>query len=303
MKVETVAYKGWDSALRLSNQEVELVITTLVGPRVIRFGFIGEDNEFVEFSNQVGQTGGSEFRSYGGHRFWHAPEIFPRTYFPDNFPVKVEQLQGMVRVTPPLETSNGIQKSIDFALDDHAARVHVTHRLQNNGEWPVKLAAWALSVMNLGGVVIVPLPERKSYEGNLLPGNLMSLWLYTDMSDPRYTWGKRFIMLRHDAHAAGPQKIGLSVPDSWSAYARNGHLFVKQAAYDNKAEYPDGGCNVESYSCADFIELETLGPLTILDPGQSLEHHETWTLLRDVPQPQSEADIEKNVWPRVQAIL
>ena len=36
---EKVSYGGWPNCVRLNNGKVELIITTDVGPRVIRFGF------------------------------------------------------------------------------------------------------------------------------------------------------------------------------------------------------------------------------------------------------------------------
>ena len=80
MKIETIAYGGWDNCLRLSNDKIEIVITLDVGPRLIRLGFPGGPNHFKEFPETLGQTGGTEWNSYGGHRLWHAPEQMPRTY-------------------------------------------------------------------------------------------------------------------------------------------------------------------------------------------------------------------------------
>jgi hypothetical protein len=41
--------------------------------------------------------------------------------------------------------------------------------------------------------------------------------------------------------------------------------------------------SVQCYSCGDFIEVETLGPLATLAPGESTTHRETWTLTRVDP--------------------
>ena len=54
--MEKIAYQGWNNCIRLSNGIIELVITADVGPRVIRFGFIGAQNEFDE--DWLGVTGG-----------------------------------------------------------------------------------------------------------------------------------------------------------------------------------------------------------------------------------------------------
>src|SRR5882724_1631173 len=89
VKIEKINYGGWANCLRLSNRLIDLVATTDVGPRLIRFGFVGQRNEFREFPGMLGKRGGRRWRIYGGHRLWMAPEALP--YFPDNRPVKAVQ--------------------------------------------------------------------------------------------------------------------------------------------------------------------------------------------------------------------
>jgi hypothetical protein len=98
-----------------------------------------------------------------------------------------------------------------------------------------------------------------------------------------------------------PQKVGALVPDGWLAYARNGHLFVKTFEYVPGADYPDLGCSAEIFTNADFLETESLAPLANLNPGTAVEHVEHWFLFRDVPMPESEADVEAHVLPKVEA--
>ena len=86
--MEIVDFGGWANSIRLSNGEIELVVTTDVGPRIIRLGFVGGQNLFHNYPSTLGRTGDPEWNNYGGHRLWHAPEVFPRTYTPDNVPVE-----------------------------------------------------------------------------------------------------------------------------------------------------------------------------------------------------------------------
>ncbi|HSB78388.1 MAG TPA: hypothetical protein VLM91_06355 [Candidatus Methylomirabilis sp.] len=44
--VTKIAYRGWPNCYQVSNGLVELVVTTDVGPRLIRFGFSGENGLF-----------------------------------------------------------------------------------------------------------------------------------------------------------------------------------------------------------------------------------------------------------------
>ena len=298
--IKKVAYRGWPNCYRIANGTVELIVTADVGPRVIRFGRPGRPNLFKEYDQAVGKRGGKQWRLYGGHRLWAAPEANPRTYFPDNFPVTVEQAAGWVRLIPPAETANGLQKEIDIKLAPRGARVLVRHRLRNLGSWPVECAPWALSVMAPGGTCIVPLPVRTAHPPGLLPSGTLALWPYTDMRDPRWTWGRKYILLQQvPAPTSTPQKIGTLVPAGWAAYALHGQLFVKNFACVAGATYPDFGCNFEAYTNHEMLEVESLGPLTKIEPGQTVEHHETWSLFDKVPPPQSDRDVDRFILPKV----
>lgn len=299
MEVKKIAYAGWHNCYRLSNPKIELILTSDIGPRIIRFGFPGEENEFKEFGEQMGASGGDEWRIYGGHRLWHSPEAKPRTYHPDNDPVLIEEYEGYIQAYQPVESTTGIQKEMDIALDPNAARVTITHRLRNCGLWDVRLAVWALTVMNLGGTAIIPLPPRGSHTEFLLPTNTISLWAYTNMADPRWTWGQRFILFRQDPKWDTPQKVGAMVPDGWAAYARAGHLFVKKFNFHTGVEYPDMGCCVEVFNRGDMAELETLSPVVTLASGAIVEHVEQWELYRDVPVPQNDEDVIQHILPKI----
>lgn len=299
-----VAYAGWKNCYKLSNGKIELILTGDVGPRIIRFGFVGGPNEFCEWPEQLGTTGGKQWKIYGGHRLWHAPEIEPRTYAPDNANVEIQDHGKFVRAVQPVETLTGIQKEIDVKLSSSKNHVQVTHRLTNRGQWAVELAPWALSVMAPGGVAIIPLPPRGSHPENLLPNTVMIGWAYTDMTDPRWTWGKKTILLRQQqGKDVLPQKIGFGLLDGWAAYANNGRLFVKQFPYVKGAKYPDGGCNFEAFTNHQMLEVESLGPVVTLQPGASVEHIEQWHLFADVKQPNSEAEVNRKVLPLVKKVL
>jgi hypothetical protein len=301
--IDRGASYNWPNCYRLSNSHIELIVTTDVGPRVIHFGFTGAENEFGVFPEQLGLTGDDEWHSYGGHRFWHAPEAIPRTYHADNVPLQVLPQPEGVRLVQPVEPSTGIQKQIDLWMAPGEAHVRVTHRLTNRNLWALELAPWALTVMAPGGVAIMPLPPRGPHSPqHMSPTSVLAIWPYTDPADPRYVWGSKYVMLRQDPALPVARKLGASVPDGWAAYARGGHLFVKRFRYDPQATYPDFGCCVEIFTNAEMLELETLGPLARLAPGASVEHVEDWYLYAGVPAPGNDADIEARVLPLVYGI-
>jgi hypothetical protein len=297
--VKQIPFLGWDNCIQLSNQQIELVVTANVGPRIIHFGFVSDENVFATFPNQLGRTGDAEWQNYGGHRFWLAPEQMPRTYYPDNNPVTVEDHGTFVRFTAPVETTTRMQKTMDIALDPNAAKVTVTHTVQNLNPWTVELAPWALSVMAAGGTAVLPLPPRGSHADNLLPTGHLITWAYTNMADSRWTWGEQYILLRQDRKATTPQKIGSNNTAGWLGYVRDGRFFLKQFALHNpQATYPDRNSSTELYTDSNILELESLAPLVQLQPNASASHTETWQLFNNVPTPQNDADVVTHLLPK-----
>jgi hypothetical protein len=300
--MDKIEYQDWPNCYRLANSQVDLIVTADVGPRIIRFGFLNQDNEMKEYPATLGQTGGDEWRNYGGHRLWHAPEHQTRTYYPDNEPVEVQPLDDAygLRVIQNIEPTTGIQKEIDIHLDPNHAHVTVVHRFHSHNLWDVELAMWALTVVAPGGKAIVPLPPRGAHGEYLLPTTTLAIWPYTDMSDPRWTWGFKHILLQQGE--AGPQKVGLYNSDGWLAYARNNHLFVKTFTPNADAIHPDLGCNVEIFTNKDMLELETLGPLTKLGSGQTITHTEQWHLFDDIASPSNDADVDSSILPLIHSV-
>lgn len=300
VKIEKVSYKGWPNCYRMTNGQIELIVTSDVGPRIIRFAFAGDENEFKEYADQMGKTGGREWRIYGGHRLWHAPEAQPRTYAPDNSPIEIGAEGGRIHAIQPVEEMTGIQKEMEIRMAADAPRVEVLHRLRNKNPWAVELAPWALTVLPQGGRVILPMPPRGKHPEALPPTHPLVLWAYTDFRDKRWTLGFKYIVLQQDPKAKSPQKAGAMVPDGWAAYARGGRLFVKKFEVVKDATYADFGSSVETFTNADMIELETLGPLTKLAPGAAVEHTERWWLYKGVKLEGADDEaIDRVVLPRV----
>src|ERR1022692_567020 len=116
VKTEKVNYKGWPNSYRVSNGQVELIVTGDVGPRIIRYGFIGGQNLLKEFDAQLGKSGEKDFQLRGGDRVWKAPEDAIATWAPDNVAVAVEITKNGVVATAPVEPLTRLQKQITVEL-------------------------------------------------------------------------------------------------------------------------------------------------------------------------------------------
>ena len=300
VKMEIVSYGGWPNCIKLSNGEIELVATTDVGPRIIRFGYVGGQNLFKEYKDQLGQTGGNKWRIYGGHRLWHCPEDHKRTYYPDNSKITYKWDGRILKLTQPVETTTGIVKEIEVTLDAKENLVKVFHRLINENLWDIEVSAWALTAMAPTGRIILPQEPHRPHPDYLLAARPLVLWHFTDMSDARWTWGEKYIQLRQDPNAKTKEKVGLLNKVGWGAYYLNGELFIKRYPYDPDATYPDYGCNTETFTDGDMLEFETLGPLVkIPAKGGKVEHVEMWYLFK-AEIGETESEIDEKLLPLVE---
>lgn len=294
-----IDHHGWPS-IRLATEKLELIAPLVIGPRIVSLRRPdGGKNVLVELPGHAGGSGETKWMARGGHRLWHAPEHAVRTYQPDNTaPTLTELAKGRgFEQTQDVEPATGMQKSIRVEIVS-ANTVRVTHTLANRGLWPVETAAWALTMLRIGGMSVIPLPAKGSHATDLLPAFSMVPWTYTDFSLPAWKFFPSFLRVE-TKKVPCPQKLGLTNYPGWSAYWIDGDFFVKTAEVKSGATYPDRGCPFETFANPDLTELETLSPLQTLSPGKKIVHVETWGLLSGVPKPTSEAVYRTQILPAV----
>jgi hypothetical protein len=285
VKVEKTSYRGWQNCYRVSNGQIELIVTGDVGPRIIRFGFIGGQNLFKEFADQIGKSGEEKFQLRGGDRVWKAPEDPIATWAPDNVPVQITPTPTGLIARAPVEPVSSLQKEIEVSMSASENEVTVTHRITNRSLYALEFSPWALTMMAQGGLEMVSFPPRGHHPANLEVTNPLAMWAYTNLADPRWKFTKKYLTLKQDPNNSDPQKLGTFSTHTWAAYLLNGEVFIKQAEADPAKTYPDFGCSLETFTNNEFIEIETLGPMTKVLPGKTVENLERWSLHRNVSLP------------------
>ncbi|WP_374687124.1 hypothetical protein [Promineifilum sp.] len=265
---------------RLQNDYLTLDYLAHAGPRIVRLipHKLGQ-NLLAEVPEAQLPSPYGPFHLWGGHRLWHAPETAARTYVPDDGGLQVETRTGGARLTCD-EPHTGMRKELVIALHPQAAQVRLTHRLTNLGLWAVELAPWAITQLRTGGEAILPTPGQLDAEG-LLPNRLLVLWPYSRWDDPRLRLTEEAIEVAARP-LAQPFKVGYMNHAGHVEYRYQGVTFRKR--FDPQPDRPhvDFGCNVEVYTSDKFLELETLGPLVRLEPGEVVEHVEVWEVEESV---------------------
>jgi len=305
MKTEIVPYAGWENNLRFSNEQAELIVSLDVGPRILSYRTADGENLLKNFPEQLGQAGEDAWMIRGGHRLWVAPEDEKLTYHWDNEPVQHEvQDDGTVAISSWQREPWTIRKDLQIKMADDSSRVDIWHTVTNEGDEPVELATWALTVMNPEGLAIIPQPPLGEHPRDLLPNRNLVIWPYTDLSDPRLNFGQRFITLQQTPDGT-PLKFGSSHTEGWVAYRWNDSLFIKTFDYEPGVVYPDGGCNFETFTTQQMLEIESLGSLAVLAPGESTSHRESWFLFPLKPEAEitSESALAEWITPYLQQVL
>ena len=293
-----IEYKSFGRCLELSNGIVKLIVTVDVGPRIINYSFCDGENIMFDdlertFSNSgpaFDVFGGGTWYIYGGHRLWTSPEAMPRSYYPDNDPVPYTLTEQGAIFRPAPQKWNQVAYEIEVELDPDSSDVSLTHHIKNTASWNVELAPWALTVLAPGGLEIVPQPTK---DIGLLGNRLLALWPYTKLGDPRVNWGDKYITLCGEKGSnLNKFKFGINSEHGYAMYFLHGDLFLKQFRPVEGGTYPDGGMSFETFTNGIFLEMETLGELQSIKPGESAVHCETWSLYKEAAPEGGEAELD-----------
>lgn len=286
IKTEIKDYLNYGRVLSITNGIIEAFITIDVGPRIIRFGYVGgqnimcdnrdvmapkDDKEFHDFFGQ-----GKKWEILGGHRIWTSPESYPHSYYPDLDPVKYEITSDGAIFTPNAEIENGLQKQLEVKMNPDDTNMCVTMRVTNIAENPQEFSIWGLTVSALHGTLIVPMNTNDT---GLLANRNISVWPYTNLADSRVHFGKKYVTLRQDINIEQSFKLGFDLNDAKVYYCLGEDIFEKSFVTHHGCEkYPDNNCSFETYTNAGFIEVESLSPLKSVNPNETVSLTECWSM-------------------------
>lgn len=285
---EIESFIDYGKCVEISNGVIKALVTVDIGPRIISFGYIGGQNFMCDERVRLGGKDdkaytdffgeGRKWENMGGHRIWLSPESYPETYTPDDRPVCYEVTDCGAVFTPLEDTEIGVAKTLEIKMDPDDTNMQVIMKVKNITDRHKEFAIWALSVCTEGGTLIVPMNTKDT---GLLHNRSISVWPYTDMSDGRIYWGKKYVTLKQDVKAEEPIKLGFDL-DCGAAYYVLGDEILYKKYHTNHPDgiYPDGGCSFETYTNNCMLEFETLGELKTVKAGETSEHTEMWSICK-----------------------
>lgn len=249
-----------------------LAAATTFGPRLVSLRLRQGPELFAQLADDVVivHPDSGTYRFHGGHRLWAAPEVPAITYASDDHPCLVTTGENSLTITAPIDPA-GFIKQVRIGLEGE--RLVVDHHLANGGLRPIPVAPWGITQFRLGGVALIPIGTGVVHDP-FRADSSMVIWPYTDLTDPRLSWRRQAAIV--EAAPGPPFKVGSGPDPGRIGYLIDRHLFIKEILPAGSGTYIDRGAVAQVFVEDSFCELESVGPVTSLDPGSSVSHREVW---------------------------
>jgi len=291
-------YHGWPDAVVMSNGKVAAVIVPSIG-RVMQFGFVEEEGIFWENRSLDGAIAdpqlivwaAKDWVNFGGDKTWPSPEADwggftgrkgwrPPPSF-DGWGAVVSLKGSKLTLTTLQDPFFGTVTEREIRLHSRKPEMTITTTYRRVKGEPAVIGIWVITQLKEPLGVFASVPKKSIFtEGYTLLAQ-----------NPPPSLKVEDGLLSLTRNPTGAHKIGLD-GDSM-LWVGEKHALRIDSPRVRRKQYPDKGSSTEIYTSADplpYIELETLGPLHQMKPGDKIERRNTYTLFRrSKPTPEAEA--------------
>ncbi len=296
---------AWDSVVVLKNGIVTLAAVPKIGGRVMQYD-LGTHPSIYIHKPMIGKNIVCGDSMVGGFRQLPSPQ----SDFQWPSPPKVDfgaytctvlhnnADSAVISMLSPIEDSNlekykthkGLQFKRDITLYKGSSRVKVVMTMFNKGQQSMTHGIWDIT---------------QSSCSNNDTTDLENFWVYFQRYQQSSLGGnKGYVQYKNEGTGAGEQwvpdtapgnimgvqfkklrgKIGADCRAGWICFndRYDAYAYVKTFSYQNGKTYPDSGASVQVYTYPNLnmLEVEVLGPLTTIAPGDSVTLEENWFAAR-----------------------
>nr|WP_299344112.1 hypothetical protein [Allomuricauda sp.] len=281
LTIQKSEFFGYPNCIVLQNKTTKVVVDPNVGGRLLYYGQQGNNILFEnrDLDGKLWKEGDPTFEVSGG-RFDIGPAqttTFRKSFFNT---WEAEIRNDTVRLTSPKDHDLGIQLVRDFILDPETSKLTCIQHIKNISNSPKRFAHWSRTFAEGGGICLVPMnPHSRLPMG-------YAMYLYGTKTLDFNPKKEENLRLRDGIlEFLGPPSNPKFVMDSnegWLAYiSRDDQLFVKKFEASDDKIYGDMLSNQVSiwYYKNEKCEIEPIGPLEFIQPGQQISFTEKWWLL------------------------
>ena len=268
-------YAGWAGSYRLANDRAEMVVVPRIA-RVMSFAVKGGANllwQDAALRGKASDLTAKGWQNFGGAKLWIAPQSawkWPPPPVIDRAPCAASVHRGRLRLVGAASLQHGLRLDREYRLLPGRPVVECTYTLVNTGDQPAAWGIWSVAQLLPGGRAMVPAPHGSRVWGSK-----------DTLKQPQWRRTNDLLVCRVSGKAS---KVFAVSPVGWMAYACRGHVFVMTFAADTKAAYPPGHASHEFFTCDRYVEMEHVGPLVTLKPGERGTLRERWHVYR-LPRP------------------
>ena len=270
----------YSGCVQLSNATTRVVLDPLHGGQVLEYSLNQENALFInsEYTSvfDIGPEMGTPPHPTLFYGRWRAEIIGPRA----------------ARLTSAEDPSSGLQLMREFKLDEHSSRLSCTQTMKNISDGTREYCHWGRTLAAGHGVCLVPLASKSRFPQGFITYDPGPVANFAHEDHPNVKVRDRFLEI------SGPpprSKFGIDSDAGWFAYiTRNNLLYVMQFPVFPERVYGE----LEPYTVSiyywekAFCELEPIGPMERLEPGESASFTEVWWLFPyDFPREGHQVDI------------
>ena len=240
----------------MKNGDVTMTINIEKGGKILSLKY--QDKEVLSQSRWP-ESFGSTFWT-APQKEWNWPPV--QEFDKQAYTIQKKEDDRLV-ITSPVSQRLGLSVGKDFQIDKKDGAFVITYSIKNEGKEPRRVAPWEISrVPNADGQILFEAVD------SIWPAGLISfeqangaVWYRTDEAQQNR---------KVNADARG-----------WLAYAADGLLLVKRFQDLKNNEPAPGEAEVQVYvnRGKSYIELESQGAYTLLQPGESLQWTVCWYLM------------------------
>ncbi len=298
-------FRGWNS-LTLDNAYARMDVVPELGGKIMGYELRGyqflwhDATARGQVVTDQGYGWGQKFTNPGGAKVWPAPQGWsgqnewpgPPDNVLDGSPYEAVSTDSLITVTSPRddgEGRTGLQFAHSYRLEPHSSIVRLNLSMTNVVNRPVTWGLWHLATVPVDRNATVYVPANKGD------------WhvIYGDKESPQWQDGENGMFQARYAQKVG--KVGVKVRDGWAVWfdEDRGMAFVMMFPVKKGAQYPDGGSHFEIWTTGAgtirtnnqdtvyeykpetaMMELEVMGPLTRLNPGETATMDLSWASCR-----------------------
>jgi len=281
IKTTMMDHCGYSNCIKLENEDTRVILGQHCGGRVLEYSWRKKNVLYLDPAHDgwVYKPGQPTVDISGG-RFDIGPEqiIPPHTDLWLGGWTADSIAPGVARMTSAEDAATGTQLVREFELAENSSRLTCTQRIRNISGQPINWCHWSRTFAKGRGICIVPLSEHSRFPMGYVQYEGPDILNFAPQ-EPKVI---RFSGCLIIDDAPRFPKLGMDSYAGWIGYLlQNDMLFVKRfETYPERVYNEIAGLTVSVwYPKDEMCEIEPIGPMETLLPGEIAQFTEEWWIL------------------------